>query len=55
MHYQLFSWWDALISGNANTFKPDRNIANLNPYIKPIFVERNGQIDFNIERPAPLA
>ena len=49
MHYNLFHWWDILASGRTENYKPDPKIVNLNPYQKPIFQERDGNITINVE------
>ncbi len=48
MHYRMFEWWDTLINGQIHAFKPDPKIVNLNPYIKPVFIETNGELNVNL-------
>ncbi len=48
MHYKLFEWWDLLINGHAHNYKADPSVVNLNPYLKPIFTEKNGGLSVNL-------
>jgi len=48
MHYKLFEWWDVLLSGDIKNYKPSTEVANLNEYKKPLFLESNGVLKSNV-------